>query len=158
MRAIEQLLDEVAVLAGSDAGRTARLIAGCARNRVFAPGDALLREGEPADEFFVLRRGAVAVETDVPGRGAVTLETLRRQASCSAGPGWCRRTAAAFDARAVGTTRVHRHRRRLPARQVRRRPGARLRPAEASSRRVFVERLQATRLRLLDVYGAARGG
>ena len=51
-------------------------MAGCARLHVFYPGERLLREGEPADEFFLIRRGAVAIETEVPGRGAVTLETL----------------------------------------------------------------------------------
>ena len=41
-----------------------------------SPATQLMREGDPADEFFVIRAGAVALETDVPGRGAVTLETL----------------------------------------------------------------------------------
>jgi CRP-like cAMP-binding protein len=52
--------------------------AGHEHNRVrwTDPGERLLSEGDPADEFFLIRRGAVAVDTEVPGRGAVTLETL----------------------------------------------------------------------------------
>ena len=30
----------------------------------------LLREGDPADRFFLIRRGAVALEVHAPGRGA----------------------------------------------------------------------------------------
>ena len=75
MRTLVELLEDIPAL-GSLAAEHREAIAGCTRNRVYAPGKALLREGDPADEFFVLRRGTVAVETDVPGRGAVTLETL----------------------------------------------------------------------------------
>ena len=62
-----------------------------------------MREGEPADAFYVIREGAVALETDVPGRGAVTLETLHD--GDLLGWSWLvppYRTA--FDARALGTT------------------------------------------------------
>jgi len=31
----------------------------------------LLREGEPADRFFLIRHGAVALEVQAPGRGAI---------------------------------------------------------------------------------------
>src|SRR4051794_40071008 len=51
-------------------------LAGCARNCVIRPGDEVLREGDPADAFYIVRDGAVAIVTQVPGRGEVTLETL----------------------------------------------------------------------------------
>ena len=47
-------------------------------------------------------------------------------------------------------------RRRLPARQVRARSAPRLRADVAASPQVLIERLQWTRLRLLDVYGNGR--
>jgi CRP/FNR family transcriptional regulator, cyclic AMP receptor protein len=52
------------------------LIAGCSRNQRVAAGVYLLREGEPADRFFLIRRGAVALEVHAPGRGAIVIETL----------------------------------------------------------------------------------
>ena len=35
-----------------------------------------MREGDPADSFFVIRHGRVAMEIFVPQRGAVTIETI----------------------------------------------------------------------------------
>ena len=58
-----------------------------------------MREGEPADAFYVIRDGAVALETVVPARGPVTIETLH-DGDLSAGPGWCRPTAGVRRARA----------------------------------------------------------
>ena len=48
-------------------------------NRTFQAGEYLLREGEPADTFFVLRSGDVALETFAPQRGAMTIETAARR-------------------------------------------------------------------------------
>ena len=43
------------------------LIAGCARNRVAAAGEEIMREGAPADAFYIVREGLVAVVTHAPG-------------------------------------------------------------------------------------------
>ena len=67
MRTIDELLADVAAFAGM-APEHLELIAGCAANRGFAAGEYLLREGEPADTFFVIRHGRVALETYVPQR------------------------------------------------------------------------------------------
>ena len=75
MQTVEQLSMESPSLASLPPEHRATM-AGCARLHVYYAGERLLGEGEPADEFFVIRRGAVAIETEVPGRGAVTLETL----------------------------------------------------------------------------------
>ena len=75
MERIAELLAHVPMFRGVAPARR-ELIAGCATNRIFRPGDQLLSEGEHADTFFVIRRGDVAVETHVPHRGALTLETL----------------------------------------------------------------------------------
>ena len=50
-------------------------IAGCGRNVVFEPGAYLFREGDPADQVFIVRRGRVALEINAPGRGPVVLDT-----------------------------------------------------------------------------------
>jgi CRP/FNR family cyclic AMP-dependent transcriptional regulator len=75
MRTLVELIEELPSLHALAPGHRA-LIAGCASNRVFSPGEALIREGEPADLFFILREGTVAIQTTVTGRGPVTLETL----------------------------------------------------------------------------------
>ena len=90
MQTIDELLGEVAALRGLRRARST--IAGCARNRVFGAGEQLLREGEPADAFYVIRQGAVALETYVPQRGAVTSRRCTA-ATCSAGRGSSRPTA-----------------------------------------------------------------
>ena len=75
MRSLDELLGEAASLASLPAAHR-ETMAGCAQLKVFEPGERLLMEGAPADEFFLIRRGTVAIETTVPGRGAVPLETL----------------------------------------------------------------------------------
>jgi CRP-like cAMP-binding protein len=154
MRTIEELLGEVPVLQ-SLAPVHRETIAGCARNRVFEPGERIMREGDPADAFYVIREGAVALETVVPARGSVVLQTLHDGELL----GWSwlvppYRTA--FDARSLGTTHVVAI------------DGACLRgKSEADPALgyallkllsgVFLQRLQDTRLRLLDLYGKTGG-
>jgi CRP-like cAMP-binding protein len=52
------------------------LIAGCASNVRFSAGQQILREGEPANHFYLLRFGRVSVEVYAPGRGHLTIQTL----------------------------------------------------------------------------------
>ena len=92
MRTIDALLQEVPAFGGL-ADEHLDLIAGCALNRDFAAGEHLLREGEPANEFFAIRHGTVALETFVPQRGAVTIETLH-EGDLLGGPGSSPRTAS----------------------------------------------------------------
>ena len=131
------------------------LIAGCAQNRIFADGEYLAREGEPANAFYVLRRGSIALETYVPQRGALMIETLHEHDLV----GWSWLVPpyrSQFDVRAVGEAHTIAF------------DGGCLRGKceedpvlgyELLSRfaPVIVARLQATRLRLLDVYGHVPG-
>lgn len=155
MQTVEELLGEVEALRPLSPAHRATL-AGCARNRVFGPRERIMREGEPADAFYVVREGAVALETVVPGRGAITVETLH--AGDLLGWSWLvppYRTA--FDARALDTVHL------LDL------DGACLRgkcdedPALGYAvlrilAVVFAERLRDTRLRLLDLYGTVAAG
>lgn len=52
------------------------LMAGCGRNVHFDAGTLILSEGGPADEFYLLRTGRVSVGVAVPNRGTVLIETL----------------------------------------------------------------------------------
>ena len=55
---------------------TLNVLAGCAANVRFNPGQYLFREGDPADRFYVIRFGRISVESDTLGRGPHVLQTL----------------------------------------------------------------------------------
>ena len=58
-------------------GREAlELLAGCAANARFPAGEVFVREGGPADKFYLIRHGTVAQEIRVPGRDPLIVETL----------------------------------------------------------------------------------
>jgi CRP-like cAMP-binding protein len=56
-------------------GRHVHLIAGCAKNVRFEEGQVVFREGDPADNFYLIREGQVAVETMIPHRGPTIVHT-----------------------------------------------------------------------------------
>ncbi len=55
---------------------TVDLVAGCGSNVHFAPDQYLMHGGDDADRFFAVRKGTVSIEVFVPGRGPVTLQTV----------------------------------------------------------------------------------
>jgi CRP/FNR family transcriptional regulator, cyclic AMP receptor protein len=131
------------------------LIAGCGRNVHFDAGETIFRQGDAADNFFVVRHGTVAVGNFVPPRGELVIETL--EAGDLLGWSWLFPPYRShFDARALSSVRATQF------------DGACLRdkcaadPAfgyDLMSRfaQVLIERLQWTRLRLLDIYGDGAG-
>jgi CRP/FNR family cyclic AMP-dependent transcriptional regulator len=128
-------------------------IAGCGSNVSFPEGDLLFSEGEQADAFYVLRRGSIALETFVPARGAVTIETL--DAGDVVGWSWLFPPYRwHFDARALETVDATRFDGPCLRRTCEADPqlGFDLLTLFAQ---IVIERLQWTRLRLLDVYGYA---
>ena len=155
MRSLDELLGEAAALQSLQPAHL-ETMAGCARLRIYEPGATLLSEGEPADEFFVIRRGGVAIETEVPGRGPVTLETLG--AGDLVGWSWLVPPyRSAFDARAAESTHVI----ALDGACLRGKCeqdtvlGYDLMKVVATT---FVRRLEDTRMRLLDLYAGVPGG
>lgn len=154
MRTIDRLLAESPVFAGLEPDQLA-FIAGCAGNVGFRRGDRVFREGEPADTFWLIRRGRVALSVDVPGRGGVTIETI--EAGEVLGWSWLfpphrwqYDAWAAEDVRAVG----------FDGRCLRDKCDDDPALGYELMRRfgqVMVERLRATRVRLLDVYGSPVG-
>jgi CRP-like cAMP-binding protein len=154
MQPLDQLLAEASALQSLPAAHRTTM-AGCARIRVFEPGAMLLAEGDPADEFFLIRRGGVAIETEVPGRGAVTLETLGDGDLV----GWSWLVPpyrSAFGARAVDTAHV------IAFDGVCLRGKCEQDPALGYDllkivATVFVRRLEETRMRLLDLYAGVPG-
>ena len=129
------------------------LIAGCARNTVFAEGSFMFREGEPASEFYLIRDGMLALEISGPGRGPVVVQTLT--AGDVAGFSWLiDKHHWQFDGHVVAAVRaigVDGTCLRVKCEQDPK-LGFELMRRFAS---LAVDRLQATRIQLLDVYGHA---
>jgi CRP-like cAMP-binding protein len=150
MKEIKTLIQEHPFFAGLD-DSALELIAGCASNVHFAAGQYLFHEGDPANQFYVIRAGHVRIETHVPGRGAVVIETIREGEVL----GWswlfppyiCQFDAAAaesarataFDGKCLRGKCKENHD-----------LGYELAMRSASN---LLQRLQAARLQLLDVYG-----
>jgi CRP/FNR family transcriptional regulator, cyclic AMP receptor protein len=155
MRTIDQVLGELPTFAGLDPGYL-EFIAGCGANRVFEAGERLAREGDPANSFFVIRHGRIALEVAAPGRGELMIETLGEGAVV----GWSWLFPPyrwSFDARAMEQTRAVAF------------DGACLRGKCEQDKAlgyelmqrfaaVMLDRLQATRLQLLDLYGEPAAG
>lgn len=149
MDTIERVLLEQPFLAGIDPA-AAHLLAACTRNVRFERGLYLFHEGEPADELYLLRAGMVAIEIAAPGRAPVTITTLRE--GDVVGASWLvppyRWT---FDARAVEPTSAF----GVDAACLRSKCDADGRFGYDIMKRfvpVLVQRLQAARLQILDVY------
>jgi CRP-like cAMP-binding protein len=150
MKTLDAEVAESPVFRGLPAAHL-ELIAGCGRNTGFEAGDYLFREGDQADTFYLLRRGRVTLETFVPGRGALAVQTVDEGEVV----GWSWLFPPFrwhFDARALDGVRAIAF------------DGACLRGKcdgdhtlgyELLGRfsPVMLERLQATRMQLLDVYG-----
>jgi CRP/FNR family cyclic AMP-dependent transcriptional regulator len=153
VQTLEQLIAAAPVFAGLEESQL-ELIGGCGRNDRVDAAAYLLREGEPAERFFMIREGAVALEVAAPGRGAIVIETLH--AGDVVGWSWLFSPYRwQLDARAVEACALVTF------------DGACLRgKCEADHELGYalmsrfaanlVDRLQATRLQLLDVYGNAR--
>jgi len=127
------------------------LLAGCAANVRFREGAFMFREGEPAEQCFLIREGKMALEIAAPGRGSIIVQTLG--AGDVTGFSWLLEPHQwEFDGRAVEPVRAL----ALDGTCLRGkcaddpRLGFELTQLFA---RLAIRRLQATRLRLLDVYG-----
>ena len=153
MRALEDLMAEQEFFAGLDREALA-LLAGCAQNGHAREGEVLFREGDAADRFYLVRRGRVALELGSPGREPLVVETV--EAGQVVGWSWlvppyrwsCDGVAAEDTSLVV-----------LDGACLRGKCDVDPRLGYALLNRVthvMLERLQATRVRLLDVYGSPR--
>ena len=52
------------------------LIAGCASNVHFGEGARIFGQGEPAEQFYVIRHGRVALEVYSPVKGPLIIDTM----------------------------------------------------------------------------------
>jgi CRP/FNR family cyclic AMP-dependent transcriptional regulator len=75
METLERIIAEHLFFADLD--RTfINLLVGCASNVRFRKGDYVFREGDPADTFYLIREGKVAVETVAPQHEPIVVATL----------------------------------------------------------------------------------
>ncbi len=134
--------------------RYLQLLTGCASNVRFTAGQFIFREGEEANQFYLIRQGSVALEIYSPHDGPITIQTL------SDGDilGWSWLFPPyrwRFDARAINALRAIAL------------DGACLRAKSEQDHELALEllkrfsviveeRLQATRLQLLNVYEVRR--
>jgi len=75
METLERFLAEHLFFTGLDP-EYLKLLVGCASNHRFDAGQLIFRQGEPANQFYLIRHGRVAVEIYSPGRGPLTVQTL----------------------------------------------------------------------------------
>src|SRR5439155_19973738 len=75
MDTLEPLLHEHEFFRGLDP-EYVRLLAGCATNVRFSEGEFVLREGDPADRFFLVRHGRVSIEIAAPVGGSILVQTV----------------------------------------------------------------------------------
>ena len=127
------------------------IVVGCASNTRFDAEQRIYKEGDPADNFYLIREGRIGLEISIPHKGNITIQTVDK--GDILGWSWLfppykwRFTAVAYEpVRAIALD------------------GACLRGKCEEDHQlgyeiykrfsdVVVQRLQATRLQLLDVYG-----
>jgi CRP/FNR family cyclic AMP-dependent transcriptional regulator len=131
--------------------RFLQVVVDCAANGRFPAGAFLCREGEAANQFYLIRHGKAALQINVPERGSVTIETMEAGEVC----GWSWLLPPYrwhFDVQALELTRVL----VFDGQCLRAKCEADHDLGYALMQRfaqVIVQRLQATRLQLLDLYG-----
>ena len=151
MEGLERIIREHRFFAGLNED-FCQLVCGCAKNVRFEEGQYLFREGESADWFYLIRHGRVALSVTMPGRGAITFQTVG--VGEIVGLSWLVPPYRwSYDARALELTRAI----ALDAGCLRNKCEQDHDLGYEVMKRfvpVLVERLQATRLQILDVYGS----
>lgn len=150
METLERVLSAHPFFRDLERGHLALLV-GCAANVRFAAGELLFRAGGEANQFYVLREGKVALEISAPGRTPIIVQTFREGEVV--GLAWLIPPYHwHFDARAVEPTRAI----ALDGKCMRAKCEADHDLGYELLKRfaqIIEERLEATRLQLLDVYG-----
>lgn len=153
METLERIIANHSFFAGLDGGFT-NLMVSCASNVRFKAGDYIFKEGDPANTFYLIREGRVAVEVFAPQHKPIIVATL--------GLGeilgwswllppyhWKNQARAVEDTRAIALDgkclRTKCEQNHDLGYEVLKRFA-----------RIIEQRLEATRLQLLDVYSARR--
>ncbi|MCP4384456.1 MAG: cyclic nucleotide-binding domain-containing protein [Hyphomicrobiales bacterium] len=150
MRGLERIVSEHPFFAGLDESFL-DLVRGCAKNVRFKAGQMLFREGGSADQFYLIREGRVALEIASPLHGAVTFQTVGEGdiagISCFFPPyRWTYDARAVDPVRAIALDGTCLHDKCEADHSLGYDVMKRLVP-------ILMQRLQAARLQVLDVYG-----
>jgi CRP/FNR family cyclic AMP-dependent transcriptional regulator len=151
MESLEPILAEHPFLKGLEP-RYLKLIVGCASNVRFRADQYLFREGEEANQFYMIRHGKVGVEIRGGKRDPIIVETIGEGGVL----GWSWLIPPYrwhFDARAMELTRAI----ALDGKCLRTKSEEDHNLGYELLKRfsdIIVERLDATRLQLLDIYSA----
>ena len=151
MENLARILTEHPLLKGLDS-KYIDLLVGCASNVKFDPGAFVFRQGEEANQFFLIRQGKIALEIHSETHGPISIQTLEKGDILGwswLAPPYYRH----FDAQALELTRVIAF------------DGKCLRTKCQEDKNLGYEllmrmvplmgkRLEATRLKLLDVFKA----
>jgi len=151
MRTIESILDEHPFFKGFEQ-RYLQMIVGCASNVRFNSGQFIFREGEEANQFYILRHGKVALEIFTPDRGSIIIQTISEGDVL----GWAWLFPPYrwhFDARAIDLTRAIALDGKCLRAKCEEDPNLGYELVKRVAN-IIMQRLQATRLQLLDVYGS----
>jgi CRP/FNR family transcriptional regulator, cyclic AMP receptor protein len=148
---LERIVREHRFFSGIDRA-FADLVTGCASNVRFTAGEYLLREGAPADELYLIRHGRVALQIASPGRESITFLTVAEGEMV--GVSWLIPPYRwSHDAKALELVRAI----SIDASCLRNKCEADHDLGYAMMKRfvpILVERLHATRMQILDVYGS----
>jgi CRP-like cAMP-binding protein len=150
---LERIVSEHRFFVGLDQG-FCDLVAGCCKNARFDAGQFLLREGTDADQLYLIRDGRVALQISSPERGDMMFQTV--------GDGevdgvswlippyrWRHDAKALVPVRAIA----------VDTRCLRNKCESDHHLGYEMMKRfvpVLIERLHATRMQILDVYGASK--
>ena len=126
------------------------LLVGCASNVVFKPDQYIFREGENADTFYVIRQGRAVVEVFSPWQGPICIQT------CNEGDvlGWSWLIPPYkwhFDAKATEQTRLIALNGKCLRQKLEKDHDLGFRIMQIFTE-IMAERLNASRLQLLDIY------
>ncbi len=117
----------------------------------FRPGTLIFREGDPAERLYLVTHGHVSVEIHAPGRGALMVEKV--PPGRVVGLSWVAPPYRyEFDARAIDEVEAVTIA-ASPLREALAADPAVGFPFLEKLTGLILERLQATRIRLLDLYG-----
>ena len=149
MEGLERIVGQHPFFADLEEG-FCNLVAGCAKNVRFEAGQYLFHEGEAADQLYLIRHGRVALELAAPGR-AMTFQTLGEGEIV--GVSWLIPPYRwAYDAKALELTRAI----AMDATCLRDKCEQDHDLGYELMKRfmpILLQRLHATRMQILDVYG-----
>jgi CRP/FNR family transcriptional regulator, cyclic AMP receptor protein len=127
------------------------LIAGCGKNVRFHADQLVVKDGDPANEFFAIRYGRVSIELHSAGRGSLILQTV--EAGEIFGWSWLFPPYRwKFDVRALEDVRAISFDGECLRGKCERDPAMGYDFTKRFAA-VFMQRLESARLQLLDLYG-----